>query len=154
MRIISKSEDQTKELARRLAKGLLANDCLALVGPFGGGKTVFVKGLAEGFGVKKKSYVSSPSFVILKIYSGVLPLYHFDLYRLSCLRDFEDMGFDEFLANGGVSVIEWADKFMDSLPEHVLNIHFTVLEGGLRRITFSTKAPRIKRLVQRLLKDA
>ncbi len=116
IKFVSHSEEQTQLLAKRLAQGLKKNDCLALVGDFGTGKTTFVRGLVEGLAVRKKNFVCSPSFVILKIYQGRLPIYHFDLYRLNGERDLEDIGFSEFITSGGISAIEWADRIKGGLP--------------------------------------
>ncbi|MFH0877293.1 MAG: tRNA (adenosine(37)-N6)-threonylcarbamoyltransferase complex ATPase subunit type 1 TsaE, partial [Candidatus Omnitrophota bacterium] len=134
---ISKSPKETEAIACRLARRLKKNDCLALMGCFGSGKTTFVKGLAKGLRVRKKEYVCSPSFVLLKIYPGRLPLHHFDLYRLDRRCDLEDIGFAEFISAGGVSVIEWADKFLKVLPATAVKIKFTILGKNLRRLSLS-----------------
>lgn len=147
-KFISTSEAQTKDLAKRLGRGLKNNDCLALEGNFGSGKTTFVKGLIQGLGVRKKNYVCSPSFVILKIYRGRLPVYHFDLYRLSKPREFHDIGLDEFLDGGGISVIEWADKIRAFLPKGGLRIKFSILGRGKRGMHFSTADPRLGKLLR------
>jgi len=143
MKFISQSEKETMDLAQRLAKKLSSCDCLALVGDFGSGKTTFVKGLAAGLGFKKKSYVTSPSFVILKIYRARLPLYHFDLYRLKSLKDMESAGLGEFTEARGISVIEWADRCLDFLPPGHLKLEFSVLGPNRRAIKFTTKNKRL-----------
>jgi len=142
VKIISHSEKETQRLARRLASGLRPNDCVALTGNFGSGKTVFTKGLASGLGFKKKGYVCSPSFVILKIYPSRLPIYHFDLYRLSTFTELENIGLVEFMEGEGVSVIEWAEKIKRFLPVHCLKVEFSVLGPGKRSIKLSSKHPR------------
>ncbi len=150
IKFISHSDEETKELAKSLAGGLRANDCLALIGGFGSGKTTFVKGLVEGLSRRKKAYVCSPSFVILKIYPGRLPVYHFDLYRLNRVRDIEAIGFDEFTAAGGVCVIEWAQRCEQILPQDALKIEFRVTGRGKRAILFSAPSPRIKRYMAKV----
>ncbi|PIY82926.1 MAG: tRNA (adenosine(37)-N6)-threonylcarbamoyltransferase complex ATPase subunit type 1 TsaE, partial [Candidatus Omnitrophica bacterium CG_4_10_14_0_8_um_filter_44_12] len=145
---ISNSEKETLGLASRIAANIKKNDCLALVGDFGSGKTVFVKGLAQGLGTFKKTYVCSPSFVILKIYPGRLPIYHFDLYRLNHARDLQNIGLFEFMSAGGVSVIEWADKIKKLLPKGCLRIEFLVLGPGRRSIKFRARATDLTRFLK------
>lgn len=150
-RYISENENKTLGLARRLGRLLKENDCLALFGDFGSGKTTFVKGLAQGLGTRKKDYVASPSFVILKIYRGRLPVYHFDLYRLRDERDAESVGLYEFVTAGGVAVIEWADLVDGSLPRETLKIDFAVLGPARRELRFRTSSKRLIRAVKKVL---
>lgn len=131
---------ETRRLARRLARSLDPNDCLALFGGFGSGKTTFVRGLAEGLGVKRLKDVASPSFVILKIYPGPKVLYHFDLYRLKGCREALDAGLEEFMSADGVAAIEWAEVARASLPRERLDIRFSVVGKGERRLAFSALA--------------
>lgn len=147
-KFISQRAKETQVLARKLARLLKKNDCLALVGNFGSGKTTFVKGLAQGLGVRRKDSVCSPSFVILKLYPARLPLYHFDLYRLDHLRDLEDIGFSEFAASGGICVIEWADNVKGLLPAGYLKIKFDMRGKNRRCLTFSATTPAGKRLLK------
>ena len=131
---ISQNENETMAFAKKLASKLKPNDCLALVGDFGAGKTTFVKGLACGLGFKKKNYVCSPSFVILKIYKARMPIFHFDLYRLQNLKDIQNIGLDECTGVGGVTVIEWAERLEGLLPENHVKILFSVLGPTKRGI--------------------
>ena len=117
MRKISKSVVETMEIGAKFAKGLKKGDCVALIGDLGAGKTVFTKGVAKGLGVKNARYVNSPTFVIIKEYKGRLPLYHFDLYRLHGHSCFDDMNYEEYFYGDGVTVIEWADKISELLPD-------------------------------------
>lgn len=150
-RYISESEQQTRGLAKRLGKLLEGNDCLALLGDFGSGKTTFVKGLAQGVGLRKKDYVASPSFVILKIYEGRLPVYHFDLYRLRSQQDAESVGLYEFVTAGGIAVIEWADLVRGSLPRETLEIRFRVKGPEERELRFKTRSARLRRVLKKVL---
>ncbi len=132
---VTRSAEETMKLAAKLARGLVAGDCLALVGGLGSGKTTFVKGLAYGLGFKKKAYVSSPTFVILKNYPARIPIYHFDIYRLSAPDEFRGIGLEEFVGSQGICVIEWADKLGGLLPRDHVRIEFSVSErGDARRI--------------------
>jgi len=114
---ISKSVEETMEIGAKFAKGLKKGDCVALIGDLGAGKTVFTKGVAKGLGVRNARYVNSPTFVIIKEYEGRFPLYHFDLYRLDGHSGFDDMNYEEYFYGDGVTVIEWADKIRELLPD-------------------------------------
>ncbi|MBI5873035.1 MAG: tRNA (adenosine(37)-N6)-threonylcarbamoyltransferase complex ATPase subunit type 1 TsaE [Candidatus Omnitrophica bacterium] len=151
LKYISESEKDTKQLAAKLGRALEENDCLALMGDFGSGKTTFVKGLAKGLGFRKKDYVCSPSFVILKIYRARLPIYHFDLYRLNREADAESVGMFEFVGAGGIAVIEWAQKVKRLLPKECLTIKFFVRGGKKRELHFFAPAPRLKKLVKKAI---
>lgn len=141
------SSRETMALAQKLASRLLPGDCLALTGDLGSGKTTFVKGLAQGLGFKKKSSVCSPTFVILKIYPSRVPLYHFDVYRLTSPDDFFRCGLDEFLQTEGISVVEWADRVEKALPETCWHIRFG-FEGKEKRL-IKVHIPRGRKLFER-----
>jgi len=111
------------ELGRSIGAGGLT---LALVGPLGAGKTVFVKGLAEGLGIDSR-VVSSPTFVIAQQYpipTGPETLHHVDLYRLESAAELDSIGFDDMLAGGQVLAVEWADRFPEALGSEFLKIEF------------------------------
>lgn len=110
--------EETTTFASKLAGFLIAKDVLTLEGDLGAGKTTFTKGLAKGLGIKRT--VNSPTFTILKQYSGNLELNHFDVYRLE--DSDEDIGFDELFESDAVSVVEWAHFINDYLPENRLEI--------------------------------
>lgn len=147
---VSHSPDQTHRLAARVARILVRGDCLALAGDFGAGKTTFVQGLAAGLGFKKKGYVSSPSFVILKNYEGRLEIYHFDVYRLRGEEDLADIGFPE-LSSSGVAVIEWADKVKGLVPKNALWVRAQSKGGRTRVFTFKTFDRRMERCLSEAL---
>jgi len=88
----------------------------------GAGKTTFVQGFAEGYGVAAPDYVRSPTFALMHVYCGRTPLYHFDFYRLSCFTEVQDIGFEEYLETRGVVIVEWADKFPQLLPAERLEV--------------------------------
>lgn len=146
---VSHSETETQKLAEKIGRVLRKNDCLALSGNFGSGKTTFVKGLVRGLKVGKKHFVCSPSFVILKIYHGRLPVYHFDLYRLNDVSDFFNIGFDDFVSGGGISVIEWAEKIRSFLPEGVLKISFKVSGPQKRNLRLTSSSARMRKALEK-----
>src|SRR5438105_14493294 len=113
---ISESPEQTEEIAAGLARTLVGGECLALDGELGAGKTRFVRGLVRGLGGSANS-VSSPTFVLLNVYdSGRLTVYHLDAYRVRGPEDFETIGFGELLEQGGIVVVEWAERLRQLLP--------------------------------------
>ena len=134
MRKISKSVEETMGLGEIFAGGLKRGDCVALVGDLGAGKTVFTKGIAKGLGVKNARYVNSPTFVIIKEYDGKFPLYHFDLYRLDGHSGLDDMNWEEYFYGDGVTVIEWADKIRELLPDSYWEVNLKAVDEKRRDI--------------------
>lgn len=132
MRIISKSTNETKKIGRRLAKILAPSSVVALFGDLGSGKTVLVKGIAEGLGLSARNVVS-PSFVLIREYKAKIPLYHFDLYRMK-KADIYKLGFDEYFYGEGISVLEWADRIEHSLPKGYLRIELSIKDRNTRLI--------------------
>lgn len=125
--IVTNSEKETRDLAKNLVKILTRGAILALSGPLGSGKTAFVKGLAQGLGIKKK--ITSPTFVIYQVYPVQKKfgknLYHFDLYRIDNTSDLLELGFDEIVNDkDSIVVIEWAEKIQKHLPRHTTKIKF------------------------------
>ena len=107
---------------------------MALIGEIGAGKTTFVQGVARGLGVPDGA-VASPSFVLVREYSGRIPLIHADLFRLERLPEAATVGLEEYYEGAGVTVIEWANRIPEVLPEEFLEIHFEVLDQKTRKIT-------------------
>ena len=119
----SNSANETENIAKAFAKTLKGGDVVCLNGDLGAGKTAFTAGLAKGLGIA--DYISSPTFTILNCYSGKIPLYHFDVYRISESDEMFDIGFDEYLTGNGVSVIEWANIIEDILPYDRYEVEIT-----------------------------
>lgn len=128
-KLIIENLEKTDKLAQKLGKVLFPGAVIALEGDLGAGKTTFTKGIAKALNIKKN--VNSPTFTIIKEYSGDLNLYHMDVYRLN--NEYEDLGFDEYFYNDGITVIEWASKIYDQLPVNRLNINIYV-SGESERI--------------------
>lgn len=104
----------TEKFGRALAEQAEAGDLICLQGDLGAGKTTLVQAIARGLGVK--GWVNSPSYAILHEYSGRLPLYHMDFYRLNSSDDILEIGLDEYFAKDGLTVIEWAERAKGILP--------------------------------------
>lgn len=106
------SPEETEALAARLAPALRPGTVVAYTGDLGAGKTAFTRGLARGLGISAR--VTSPTFTIVNEYEGGrLPLFHFDLYRLSCGDELYDIGWEDYLSRGGVSAVEWSERAED-----------------------------------------
>ncbi len=113
--ITTHSPEETQRTGYELAAGVSTGDCIELVGDLGAGKTVFVRGLAEGLGCDVQ-LVSSPTYVLCQEYPGRMPLFHIDLYRMTdAAAELADLGIEDMLAEGAV-VIEWGDRAPDALP--------------------------------------
>jgi len=132
MTIITNSETETisegEKLGRRLAPGAV----VALYGGLGAGKTAFVRGLALGLGINKN--VSSPTFTIANEYTGEIPLYHFDMYRIKSENELFDIGWDDYLESGGVCAVEWSQNTPGAFPPDAIVVKFENLGGNTRRI--------------------
>jgi len=121
MKFFSTSEKQTLDFAKNFSKELTGGEIIGLIGDLGAGKTVFTKGLAAGLGVKKN--ISSPTFVLMKIYpvvnhQKIKLLVHIDAYRIKSAEDLIAIGANEyFKRSDAITVIEWADKIKKILPK-------------------------------------
>ncbi len=133
MEWIAADERETMALGERFAAGLGSGDVIALTGGLGAGKTHFCKGLARGLGYEGE--VTSPTFALVHEYrGGQLPVFHFDLYRLGSEEELLGIGWDEFLDEPGVLVVEWADLYPQLLPGGTCWLDFEALPDGGRRI--------------------
>ena len=135
MQITTHSADETQALGQRLAKRLLPGDVIAYFGDLGAGKTALTRGIAQGLGVT--DLVTSATYTIVNEYlTGRIPLFHFDMYRLGSSDELFDIGWEDYLARGGVCAVEWSENVEDALRDA---IHITIekdpLEPDTRRIT-------------------
>jgi len=131
----TRSALQTRGLGRALGKTLGPGDVVAITGPLGVGKTVFAQGIADSLDIDDN--VSSPTFTIINEYSGKLPLYHLDLYRLGSPDEFVWLGLEEVLNGVGVSIIEWGERAEKELPERTLRVAMEFTGGDRRSVTIS-----------------
>lgn len=153
LELIRNSPLETRQLGVFLGQRLQKGDVIGLMGDLGAGKTVFVQGLAEG--LKVKDYVTSPTFTLINQYEGVLPLYHFDVYRLDDSQEFLELGYEEYFYGEGVTVIEWAEKIKDFLPDCYLALYLFRREeervsSESRRLVFKPHSKRWIQVVEEL----
>lgn len=146
------SPEETIAFGICLGRLLKDGDLLCLTGDLGAGKTHLTKGIARGLGVEE--VVTSPTYTILQVYEGKIPLYHFDFYRIERSEELFDIGFEEYISGRGVSIVEWSDKFPAVLPRERLTV--TVEYGndaaGERRIKLAFVGTRYKLLLEELQK--
>jgi tRNA threonylcarbamoyladenosine biosynthesis protein TsaE len=132
MTIISNSESETSQAGRALAAQLDRGSCVALYGDLGAGKTSFVRGLAEGLGLK--AHVTSPTFTIVNEYPGDIPLFHFDLYRIEDESELFELGWDDYFERGGILAVEWGEKAAHSFPAGTVRVTIEKTGECSRRI--------------------
>jgi tRNA threonylcarbamoyladenosine biosynthesis protein TsaE len=131
--LTSRSEAETLELGQKLGQVLPNGSTVALCGELGAGKTWLAKGIAFGLGVPKEEYVTSPAYDLVHEYRGRLPVYHMDFYRLDTLPEDSRMWLEEYFERDGVCVIEWADKFLDLLPNDYVRVDLDYGKGEQER---------------------
>lgn len=120
MEIVSTAPEQSFSFGRQLGQLLQEGSVLCLIGDLGAGKTLLVQGIAQGLGLNEE--ITSPTFTVMNVYEGIIPVYHFDLYRLESPEQLVDIGFDEYTNAGGIAIIEWPDKFPGFMPDSYLRI--------------------------------
>ena len=118
--VITNSEQETEAAGAALARELAPGDVVAMYGDLGAGKTAFVRGMARGLGLS--CHVQSPTFTIVNEYEGDVPLFHFDMYRLSGAEELFDIGWEDYLDRGGVCAVEWSEQVEDALPEDAVTV--------------------------------
>ena len=135
MEYLSHSVEETEALGETLGKTLQPGAVVAYFGGLGMGKTAFTRGLARGLGVREP--VISPTYTIVNEYrSGRLPLFHFDMYRLDSADDLFDIGWEDYLARGGVCAVEWSENVEEALSGAIrITIHKDPADENVRTIT-------------------
>ena len=136
MVIISASSAETEAIGAALACRLMPGDVIAYRGALGAGKTAFTRGLARGLGISEP--VTSPTYTIVNEYlDGRLPLFHFDMYRLSDSDELFDLGWEDYLARNGVCAVEWSENVADVLDPITVTIERDPSDDNRRRITIT-----------------
>ena len=139
MKFISTSEKQTLNFAKKFSKSLSGGQVIGLAGNLGAGKTIFTKGLALGFGIKKN--ITSPTFVLMKVYPVKSPiikfLVHIDAYRIKSAENLIAIGADEYFKSPeAITIIEWADKIKKILPKKTKLIKINLQKNNHRKIIY------------------
>ena len=124
----TETPEETQVLGEKLGKTLKQGDVIALIGDLGTGKTCLTQGIARGVGIAPDEIVSSPSYILINEYSGTIPIYHIDLYRLENSEEIAELGLSEYVEGAGICIIEWAERMADALPDHCIKIHITLAE--------------------------
>lgn len=132
MTFYTESAEQTIGLGEKIGSFLRPGDIIALQGTLAAGKTTITKGIAHALGITED--ITSPTFTLISVYEGRLPLYHMDVYRLEGSADFSDLGAEEMLYGNGICVIEWSEKIMDELPSRTIVIKLSA-ENEKRTVT-------------------
>ena len=146
----STGPEATREIGRALGQVAEPGVVVALIGPLGAGKTLFVRGVAEGLGVSDPRLVSSPTFVLIQEYAGRLAVYHFDTYRLSSVEQFLELGPFEYFESDVVCLIEWADQVAECLPSDRLEVTFLMTAEDQRTICFRAYGANPTNILQKL----
>ncbi|MCL2392353.1 MAG: tRNA (adenosine(37)-N6)-threonylcarbamoyltransferase complex ATPase subunit type 1 TsaE [Oscillospiraceae bacterium] len=130
MKIITNDETETMLEGEKFGRTLTSGCVIAMFGGLGAGKTAFTRGLAKGLGISMN--VSSPTFTIVNEYEGVIPLFHFDMYRLEREEELFDIGWDDYLQRGGVCVVEWSEKVSGAFPPETTIVKINILDDNRR----------------------
>ena len=120
MEFLSHNVTETEDLGRRLAAHLHSGDVIAFFGGLGAGKTAFTRGVAAGLGCTGR--VTSPTFTIVNEYDGPIPLFHFDMYRLSSEDELFDIGWEDYLSRPGICAVEWSEQVAGALPPEAVRV--------------------------------
>ena len=132
-KITAYSEDDTIELAQNIESEKFPNMVICLEGDLGSGKTLFTKAFSKANGITDN--ITSPTFNIIKEYTGELNLYHMDVYRLSDVK--QDLGIEEYFTKKGVCIIEWSDLIEDILPKNRLDIRIKIIDENTRQFVIT-----------------
>lgn len=132
---LSNSPDETIGIAKKYSRAVNSGDVVCLYGELGSGKTHFVRGFVQGFGISG-DVVTSPTFTIINEYDGDTPIFHFDCYRLEHYREAVEIGAEEYLHGNGVCIVEWPDRISELLPPDAHKITLNVLDKEKREIIF------------------
>ncbi len=148
LNLYCETPEDTQSVGASIGACARPGDVVLLCGELGAGKTCLTQGIARGLGVD--SYVRSPTFVLVTIHQGRLPLYHIDIYRLDQVAEVLDLGLEEYLAGDGVSVIEWADKAPEAFPDDCLRVTLDVQPNDSRRLSLEPNGDRYLTLINEL----
>ena len=118
--LTTNNDNETFSLGKSLASFLKAGTNLLVDGDLAAGKTVFAKGIGAGLGIA--DHIKSPSYTLLCMYEGRLPFYHFDVYRIGCIEEMDEIGYEDYFYGNGICLIEWANLIEEIIPEDAISI--------------------------------
>jgi tRNA threonylcarbamoyladenosine biosynthesis protein TsaE len=153
MEFHSSDQQQTFRLGYRLGQLLPAGSVVGLSGTLGAGKTRFVQGIGSGMGVPEDSIVSPTYTLCVPYQGGSLGLLHLDTYRIRESSEIDELGLEEYLADGVVLVIEWVERFQEVLPEMDLHISISLEPGGSRSLKFKFLNQKLREICGGLSSD-
>lgn len=136
MKYVTNSAEETIEIGKSFAEKLNKGAVVLLAGEMGAGKTVFVKGMAQGLGIK--SLITSPTYAYMNDYDGIL--YHYDCYRLTSGEDAESLGLTDYFYAGGICVVEWSENIADVIPNGAIRV--TIEKTGETQRSIEIEIPR------------
>lgn len=148
--ILTTSPRQTQKLGRSLGKLVQGGEIIALVGELGAGKTCFVRGFAQGIEVSADAWIRSPTFTLINEYTGRLPVYHIDLYRVGKQEELESLNLREYLYAEGVSLVEWFEFLPASEVDEYLELRIAHGGGNRRELIFTAHGRRYEGLLDHL----
>jgi tRNA threonylcarbamoyladenosine biosynthesis protein TsaE len=136
LHFLSRSEKETFKKGKEFARTVKPGDVIGMFGELGSGKSVFTRGVLHGLGIQEK-YIASPTFTLINVYQGKLPVYHFDVYRLEGPDELDGLGYEEFFFGDGVAIVEWADKVENHLPRKYIKVSLKVVSENGRLVTIT-----------------
>ena len=152
LKIISSTPQETERIGSLVGTLLIPGDVIALEGELGSGKTTLVRGLAQGMGFSGEE-VTSPSFTLVNEYNGPLPFFHIDLYRLRDAGELHEIGYEEYITEAGVAVIEWADRVRYAIPHESLWITLRYHGEEIREIVMQPQGDRYEKMIEEFKKN-
>ncbi|MCG6929632.1 MAG: tRNA (adenosine(37)-N6)-threonylcarbamoyltransferase complex ATPase subunit type 1 TsaE [Desulfofustis sp.] len=150
IKITLTSPEQTRVFGRRIGSLCEADDVICLGGELGAGKTTLAQAIAHGAGVAADEYVTSPTFAVMHEYTGRVPVYHMDFYRLASSEEVIELGLEAYLEAGGISLIEWFERAQEIIPASSLIIHLSFIDESSRLMVLHSGLPRWQRHLSRL----
>lgn len=146
LEVCTENREETHVLGEKLGRAARENMVFLLEGDLGAGKTTLTQGIARGLGIRRN--VTSPTFTILKVYQGRMPLYHIDAYRLEGMV--QDLGFEELMEDDSLTVIEWSQFVSWLIPDEYLRVTITLLEDDRRRFVMEANGTQYEELLEEI----
>ena len=137
LRFETRSDEETRDVGRRLAPLLPGNATVLLIGNLGAGKTTLAKGIVAGRGAAQPEEVASPTFTLIHEYGNPVSVYHIDLYRLEVAEEVRRLGVEDLFDSNALVLIEWGERFPELLPDNRIEIRIRQTGEDRRTIEVS-----------------